>query len=87
MRKIDAFAHILPPRYLVRLERQLERSMSHERLSYYREGVFRFDPSISDLDARRREIARTVATTYAGRSVRSRHVNRRAVQPAATRRF
>jgi predicted TIM-barrel fold metal-dependent hydrolase len=52
MRKVDAFAHILPPRYLERLERHLENAISAEQLSYYREGVFRFDPSISDLEAR-----------------------------------
>jgi aminocarboxymuconate-semialdehyde decarboxylase len=57
MRKIDAFAHILPPRYLGRLERQLERSISATQLRYYREGVFRFDPAISDLEARWRKTA------------------------------
>jgi aminocarboxymuconate-semialdehyde decarboxylase len=53
MRKIDAFAHILPPAYLSRLEAHLERTMPPERLRYYREGVFRFEPSITDLGARR----------------------------------
>jgi uncharacterized protein len=55
--KIDAFSHVLPPRYLAALERQLEKTLPAERLAYYREGVFRFDPAISDLDARRRALA------------------------------
>src|SRR5579875_1151919 len=54
MRKIDSFAHILPPAYLARLEEQLERTMVPSRLAYYREGVFYFDPVLIDLDARRR---------------------------------
>jgi uncharacterized protein len=58
MRRIDAFAHILPPRYLERLEKHLELAIAAEQLRYYREGVFRFDPSISDLDARRRSMER-----------------------------
>jgi predicted TIM-barrel fold metal-dependent hydrolase len=56
MRKIDAFAHILPRPYLDRLERQLERTMDPSRLAYYREGVFTFDPVLTDLDARWRTI-------------------------------
>ena len=52
MRKIDAFAHILPPGYLQHLERHLASTMRPDRLRYYQEGVFRFDPVISDLDAR-----------------------------------
>jgi uncharacterized protein len=56
MRKIDAFAHVLPPRYLQRLEGHLASTMSAAQLRYYREGVFRFDPVISDLDARRRRM-------------------------------
>ncbi|HEV2237725.1 MAG TPA: amidohydrolase family protein [Ktedonobacterales bacterium] len=56
MRKIDAFAHILPRAYLERLERQLEQSMAPGRLAYYREGVFTFDPVLTDLDARWRAI-------------------------------
>ncbi len=43
MRKIDAFAHILPRRYLDRLERQLVDTMSTAQLRYYREGVFTYD--------------------------------------------
>lgn len=56
MRKIDAFAHILPRAYLDRLERQLEKTMAPSRLDYYREGVFSFDPVLTDLDARWRKI-------------------------------
>jgi|tagenome__1003787_1003787.scaffolds.fasta_scaffold20982804_2 predicted TIM-barrel fold metal-dependent hydrolase len=54
MRKIDAFAHILPAGYLEHLERHLASTMRPDRLRYYQEGVFSFDPIISDLDARRR---------------------------------
>jgi predicted TIM-barrel fold metal-dependent hydrolase len=53
MRKIDAFAHILPRAYL---ERLLEQTMAPSRLDYYREGVFFFDPVLTDLDARWRKI-------------------------------
>jgi len=53
MRKIDAFAHVLPPAYLERLERHLEDVMPPDRLRYYREGVFRFEPAITDLAVRR----------------------------------
>jgi hypothetical protein len=56
MRKIDAFAHILPRSYLERLERQLEKAMAPNRLDYYREGVFSFDPVLTDLEARWRKI-------------------------------
>jgi aminocarboxymuconate-semialdehyde decarboxylase len=52
MRKIDAFAHILPKVYFERLERQLEQSMAPSRLAYFREGVFGFDPVLTSLDAR-----------------------------------
>jgi predicted TIM-barrel fold metal-dependent hydrolase len=58
MLRIDAFAHILPPRYLERLEKHLENAISADQLRYYREGVFRFDLSISDLDARWRSMDR-----------------------------
>jgi predicted TIM-barrel fold metal-dependent hydrolase len=58
MLRIDAFAHILPPQYLERLEKHLENAISADQLRYYREGVFRFDPSISDLDARWRSMDR-----------------------------
>src|SRR5881275_2015217 len=56
MRKIDAFAHILPRSYLERLERQLEHTMAPSRLDYYRQGVFSFDPVLTDLDARWRKL-------------------------------
>ena len=56
MRKVDAFAHVLPRRYLERLERHLETSITGERLRYYREGVFRFEPALTDVDARRRAV-------------------------------
>ena len=56
MRKIDAFAHILPRAYLERLERRLEQTMAPSQLAYYREGVFTFDPALTDLDARWRKI-------------------------------
>jgi len=52
MQKIDAFAHILPRPYLERLERQLEQTMAPSQLAYYREGVFTFDPALTDLDVR-----------------------------------
>jgi uncharacterized protein len=58
MRRVDAFAHILPPRYLARLEKHLEQTIPADQLKYYREGVFRFDPSISDLEARWRAMDR-----------------------------
>jgi aminocarboxymuconate-semialdehyde decarboxylase len=56
MRKIDAFAHILPGGYLARLERHLASTISAAQLRYYQEGVFHFDPVITDLDARRRQM-------------------------------
>ena len=58
MLKIDAFAHILPRRYLDRLEQHLEKTISPSQLGYYREGVFNFDPVLTDLDARFRAIER-----------------------------
>src|SRR2546421_11997408 len=56
MRKIDVFAHILPRSYLERLERQLKKTMAQSQLDYYREGVFSFDPVLTDLDTRWRKI-------------------------------
>jgi aminocarboxymuconate-semialdehyde decarboxylase len=56
MRKIDAFAHILPAAYLARLEKHLESTLGAEQLRYYREGVFGFDPALTDLDARWRAL-------------------------------
>ena len=55
VRKIDIFAHILPRSYLDRLERQLEKTMAPSQLDYYREGVFAFDPVLTDLDAPSRQ--------------------------------
>jgi len=55
MRRLDAFAHVLPPRYLTRLEAQLERTMAPARLDYYREGVFRFNPALTDIEERLRQ--------------------------------
>jgi aminocarboxymuconate-semialdehyde decarboxylase len=69
MRKIDAFAHILPHPYLERLERQMEQTMDPRQLAYYREGVFYFDPVLTDLDARWRTMDQieklTPSRTYA----------------------
>jgi len=56
MPKIDAFAHVLPRRYLDKLMPQLERSMAPAQLRYYREGVFGYDTALTDLDARRRQL-------------------------------
>ena len=56
MRKVDAFAHILPRGYLDKLERHLGTSLASEQLRHYREGVFRFSDALTDLDARWRAI-------------------------------
>ena len=56
MRKIDVFAHILPGRYLEVLEAHLASTISASQLRYYQEGVFHFDPVLTDLDARWRKI-------------------------------
>jgi aminocarboxymuconate-semialdehyde decarboxylase len=56
MKKIDAFAHVLPKGYLGRLERHLERTMPSRELDYYRAGVFRFDDGLTDLDVRLRRM-------------------------------
>jgi uncharacterized protein len=56
VRKIDAFAHILPGGYFTRLEEHLASTMSAARLRYYQEGVLHFDPVLTDLDARWRRI-------------------------------
>ncbi|MGH7765237.1 MAG: amidohydrolase family protein [Candidatus Dormibacteraceae bacterium] len=56
MRKIDAFAHILPRLFIDRLEKHLEGAISARQLRYYQDGVFRFDPVLTDLDARWRRI-------------------------------
>ena len=52
MERIDAFAHILPQRYIEKLDAHLERTLPAARVRYYREGVFSFDPAITDLEAR-----------------------------------
>jgi len=56
VRKVDAFAHILPRGYLDKLERHLGTSLASEQLRHYREGVFRFSDALTDLDARWRAI-------------------------------
>lgn len=56
MRKIDVFAHILPGGYLKHLEEHLPSTISAAQLRYYQEGVFHFDPVLTDLDARWRRI-------------------------------
>jgi uncharacterized protein len=56
MRKLDAFSHVLPRRYLERLEKQLESSLDRRRLDYYRAGVFRFDDTLTDVEARLRKL-------------------------------
>ena len=38
MRKIDAFAHVLPPGYREHLERHLAGTMRPDRLRYYQHG-------------------------------------------------
>ena len=58
MRRIDAFAHVLPRRYLDRLEPHLERTLSSRQVEYYRAGVFRFDETLTDIDARLRGMDR-----------------------------
>jgi uncharacterized protein len=57
MRKIDAFAHILPPRYLERLERHLDGVAANESIRGYR-GFFYEDAVLADLDARWRKLDR-----------------------------
>ena len=52
MRKIDAFTHILPRPYLERLEKHLGSGFDPDRLRYYQVGVFYFDETLIDLDAR-----------------------------------
>ncbi len=58
MKKIDAFAHVLPHGYLDRLEPHLERTLSSREVRYYQEGVFHFDAALTDLDVRRRTLER-----------------------------
>jgi predicted TIM-barrel fold metal-dependent hydrolase len=54
---IDAFAHIVPPRHLARLEALLERWQPSERVTLYRSWL-REDEALGDLDARRRLLDR-----------------------------
>ena len=56
VKRIDAFAHVLPRGYLDRLEAHLENVMAPAQLAYYREGVFRFSPTLTDLDLRLRQL-------------------------------
>jgi aminocarboxymuconate-semialdehyde decarboxylase len=56
VRRIDAFAHVLPRPYLDRLEKHLAVSLDKERRRYYEAGVFTFDETLTDLDARRRKV-------------------------------
>ena len=58
MKRIDGFAHILPRRYLERLEPHLVETMPAREVAYLREGVFHFDDALSDLDTRLRQIER-----------------------------
>jgi len=58
VRKIDAFSHVLPSRYLDRLDKRLSVSMSPDRLRYYREGVFGFNAAVTDVGARLRALER-----------------------------
>jgi aminocarboxymuconate-semialdehyde decarboxylase len=54
---IDAYAHIVPPRYLKRVERMLEDWQPSERVKLYRSWL-REDEVLGDLDARRRLLER-----------------------------
>src|SRR5215472_12473365 len=56
MRKIDAFEHMLPRAYLERLVRQLEHPLAPSQLASYRAGVCSYDPVLTDLDARWRQL-------------------------------
>ena len=55
MRKIDAFAHILPPSYARRLESIMSGSNVSERILGYQQWIHE-DPALTDLDARWRAI-------------------------------
>ena len=58
MKKVDVFAHVLPRRYLDRLEAHLERTMPARELNYYREGVFYFDDALTDIEVRLQRMER-----------------------------
>jgi uncharacterized protein len=53
--KIDAFAHILPPRYFARVDSILSSDQVSERIRGYHPW-FREDPALTDLDARWRSL-------------------------------
>lgn len=55
MRKIDAFAHILPPRYARRLEAITSGAGVSDRILGYRPWIHE-DPALTDLDARWRSV-------------------------------
>ncbi len=55
MRKIDAFAHILPPRYARRLEPIMSGGSVSDRILGYQQWIHE-DPALTDLDARWRAI-------------------------------
>ena len=55
MRKIDAFAHILPPRYAGRLEAITSGAGVSDRILGYRPWIHE-DPALTDLDARWRSV-------------------------------
>ena len=55
MRKIDAFAHILPPRYARRLESITSRPGVSDRILGYQPWIHE-DPALTDLDARWRSV-------------------------------
>ena len=55
MRKIDAFAHILPPRYARRLEAVTSGAGVSDRILGYRPWIHE-DPALTDLDARWRSV-------------------------------
>jgi aminocarboxymuconate-semialdehyde decarboxylase len=58
MKKVDVFAHVLPRRYLDRLDAHLERTMPAREVNYYREGVFFFDDALTDIEVRLRRMER-----------------------------
>jgi predicted TIM-barrel fold metal-dependent hydrolase len=55
VRKIDAFAHILPPSYARRLESIMSGSNVSDRILWYQQWIHE-DPALVDLDARWRTI-------------------------------
>jgi uncharacterized protein len=55
VRKIDAFAHILPPGYARRLESIMYGTGVSDRIDWYRQWIHE-DPALTDLDARWRAV-------------------------------